>query len=275
MPTLRLPVPADLRPWVLNLRIDEVPAGTLNRFPAMVEGLVVVIVEGIVATLHGPALQGPRGLLAGPRSVPMTSLTVQRLRTVSALLHPAAVARLAGCAAQQLRDLQVDLADLWPAAWSTALQRLAQARRDRERVAVLLDVLRRQLAAGGPDTRARALALYRHTALPLRTAASRLGWSERHTERLFLAELGLTPKQFQRVQRFEQTLLRALQAPAMPLAELAVAGGYADQAHMSHEFRRLSGEAPGQLLQRLRANDPEHWPIVHGWQFAASPSPRA
>lgn len=271
MPTLQLAAPPDLHPWVLGARVDVVPSGTLNRFPAMVEGAVVVLLEGSVSAAHGPALDGLRGVLTGPRSQPQVSRTVRRLTAVSALLHPAAVARLAGCSAQHLRDMEIDLDDLWGAAWPGALHRIADARSDLDRVALLLTTLRHRLSTGTVDTRPRALALHRHAALPVHAAATRLGWSPRQVERLFLAELGLGPKQFQRVQRFEQTLLRALQHPEAPLAQLAAAGGYSDQAHMSHEFRRLSGQTPRELLLRLQANDPEHWPIVHGWQFASTP----
>lgn len=268
MPTLQLPAPASLRPWALGLRIDEIEAGTLNRFPAMVEGAIVVVLEGAVAP-DLDAAAGPLGVLTGPRSAPQVSLTLRRLKTLSVLLHPAAMARLAGISAQALADATIDLGDLWGTAWWSTRQRLADATSDRVRLACLLSVLRRHLLADGADTRARALALYRHAALPMAQASSRLGWSERQLERLFVAELGLGPKQFQRVLRFEHTLLQALLQPAVPLAQLALDGGYHDQAHMSHEFRRLCGHAPRELLQRLQAGDPEHWPIVHGWRFSS------
>jgi AraC-like DNA-binding protein len=69
------------------------------------------------------------------------------------------------------------------------------------------------------------------------------GYSARHFISLFRAAVGLTPRQFYRIRRFS-VVLRALTREKAELAELAIETGYADQSHMTREFRELSGTTP-------------------------------
>ncbi|NHC15745.1 AraC family transcriptional regulator [Motilibacter sp. E257] len=79
--------------------------------------------------------------------------------------------------------------------------------------------------------------------------AREVGWSRRHLQARFRAETGLTPKQVARVVRFDRAR-RALQAaPRTPLAELAVAHGYYDQAHLAREFVALAGVPPSRWVR--------------------------
>ncbi len=60
----------------------------------------------------------------------------------------------------------------------------------------------------------------------------------------FRDQVGLTPKVTARVLRLEQAARLLVQHPA---SEVAVAGGYADQAHLSREVQALAGCTPGGL----------------------------
>lgn len=77
------------------------------------------------------------------------------------------------------------------------------------------------------------------------TAAT--GWSHRHLATRFRQQVGLSPKAFGRVLRFQRAV-RLLTAPARPtLAEIAAACGYFDQAHLNRDFRDLAGTTPTTL----------------------------
>ena len=76
--------------------------------------------------------------------------------------------------------------------------------------------------------------------------ARHVGWSRRHLEQRFREELGLSPKQSARVVRFDHA--RRLAATGRPLAEVAATTGYADQAHLTREWRSLAGQTPRQTL---------------------------
>jgi AraC-like DNA-binding protein len=78
------------------------------------------------------------------------------------------------------------------------------------------------------------------------------GWSERTLRRHCHEAFGYGPKTLERILRF-QRFLRLLPATRTPLAVLASEAGYADQAHLAREVRRLSGQSPSGLMAELRA----------------------
>ncbi len=88
-------------------------------------------------------------------------------------------------------------------------------------------------------------ALTKSPSLRISQVALQLEMSSRHLHRLFLLEVGLSPKHFARIQRLGR-LKHALKQPK-GLAELANSVGYSDQAHMTREVRNLTGTTPAQL----------------------------
>ena len=85
--------------------------------------------------------------------------------------------------------------------------------------------------------------------LPIQQVAANCGTTRRHLERLFLTQVGLTPKRLARTVRFQRALA-ALDGNDSGAAAAARCG-YADQAHFIREFRELAGCPPGaHLLER-------------------------
>jgi AraC-like DNA-binding protein len=72
-----------------------------------------------------------------------------------------------------------------------------------------------------------------------------LGLSERQLRRRFVDAVGYGPKTLARILRFQRFL--ALAGSGEDLARLALAAGYADQAHLTRETRRLAGRTPLEL----------------------------
>lgn len=81
--------------------------------------------------------------------------------------------------------------------------------------------------------------------------ARRSGRSMRGLQRWFQHAVGLPPRTYLRLLRFQDTL-SAIQADATALADQAAHGGYADQAHMAREFRELAGAAARTVRKRAR-----------------------
>ncbi|HYG66648.1 MAG TPA: helix-turn-helix transcriptional regulator, partial [Anaeromyxobacteraceae bacterium] len=76
--------------------------------------------------------------------------------------------------------------------------------------------------------------------------AAEVGLHVRTMERLFLDAFGISPKRLARLVRLRH-VLGALHAGAFrTLAEVAHACGYADQAHLVHDFKSLTGRLPGE-----------------------------
>ncbi|WP_420917122.1 helix-turn-helix domain-containing protein [Dictyobacter halimunensis] len=82
----------------------------------------------------------------------------------------------------------------------------------------------------------------------MQAIASEVGLSQRHFIQVFGEAVGLTPKLFCRVQRF-QALLRSLEyGRPVHWAEAALNCGYYDQAHCIHDFQAFSGLTPSTYL---------------------------
>ena len=84
--------------------------------------------------------------------------------------------------------------------------------------------------------------LKRHPSTRIANLADEIGWSRGHLVDRFRREVGLTPKRFARVVRFRSAFDRL--ATATSLATVAAECGYADQSHLTHEFREMAGETP-------------------------------
>ncbi len=66
----------------------------------------------------------------------------------------------------------------------------------------------------------------------------------RQLDRLFRAHVGMTPKTFARIVRFQSALAQLTCDPGCTLADVAARCGYYDQPHFVREFKRFAGAAP-------------------------------
>jgi AraC-like DNA-binding protein len=75
----------------------------------------------------------------------------------------------------------------------------------------------------------------------VRDVAREMGRSERYLSQVFRESVGLTPKAWCRVQRFQRVVRQLHAGVDVPWAELAIDCGYYDQSHFANEFRAFSG----------------------------------
>ena len=105
------------------------------------------------------------------------------------------------------------------------------------------------LCAIEPDDRA-ARAVHLLKTRSVADTADALNVTSRQLQRSLLAEVGLAPKTFQRIARFQRFLHAA--DGGVALGRAAVEAGYADQAHLTREVGRLSGLTPSRLIAERR-----------------------
>jgi AraC-like DNA-binding protein len=110
---------------------------------------------------------------------------------------------------------------------------------------VLLALLARAAPVRPDVARAWRRLVETHGTLGVEAVARELGCSRRHLAARFGEELGLSPKRLARVLRFRRAHALLGERPGTPLAGLAAECGYADQAHLTREFRALAGVTPG------------------------------
>lgn len=87
--------------------------------------------------------------------------------------------------------------------------------------------------------------------LPIGELARELHCSRRHLTARFREQVGLPPKTFARLLRFDRAARRLRADGAPSLAEIAFQCGYSDQAHFNRDFREFSGWTPTELVARV------------------------
>ncbi|MGI4835801.1 MAG: AraC family transcriptional regulator [Janthinobacterium lividum] len=91
-----------------------------------------------------------------------------------------------------------------------------------------------------------------HGTLPVSQVAAAAHATVRTLERKFKQSAGYTVKDVSGLMRFEQVRNQLWQHPAANLAGLAQELGYADQAHLSREFKRYSGTTPAAFARKIK-----------------------
>jgi AraC-like DNA-binding protein len=90
--------------------------------------------------------------------------------------------------------------------------------------------------------------------VPLEVLATVSGLSKFHLLRVFKAQTGLTPWQFQTQLRID--LARRLLAAGEPAGQVAAACGFVDQSHMTRRFRQIVGLTPSAYASDTRVSRP-------------------
>lgn len=88
--------------------------------------------------------------------------------------------------------------------------------------------------------------------LPLKDLTTDLGVSERQLRRRFAYQCGLSPKEFARLRRVRMACVGIVQARQANFAQASAEAGYADQAHMSRDFRHVFGNSVGLVEHYLK-----------------------
>jgi AraC-like DNA-binding protein len=164
--------------------------------------------------------------------------------------RPGGAAPFLGLPADETRDAHVALADLWGTDGAVLRERLLEARSP--------DALLRTLEAA-LLRRARDLTIDPAVDFAIgafdRGAAvgavtERLGISPGRFIRRFAGVVGLTPKRYARLSRFERVLIAVEDGRDVDWARVAQDCGYFDQAHLIHEFRAFGGLCPSAYQPR-------------------------
>ena len=158
-----------------------------------------------------------------------------------------------GLPAGDLADTHVDLETLWGPSARWLRERLREAT-SAERFQLLEEALLSRLRPSVEQHYAVSAALEmfgKNQGGPrVRETAKYLGLSQRRFIQVFKAEVGMTPKLFSRIQRFQQARTFIEQNPSIHWVDLAVDFGYFDQSHFIGEFLEFAGLSPTDYVNR-------------------------
>jgi AraC-like DNA-binding protein len=152
----------------------------------------------------------------------------------------------------EIHNAHIGVEDVWGARARDVREQLLASKTPRAKAHVLEQALLAQLTRVAEPHPAVAFALGEFRAKPdaqkISEVTSQLSLSPRQFIEVFRKEVGLAPKLFCRVRRFQRVLRMIAEGRAVEWAEIALSCGYFDQAHFIHDFRGFSGINPSTYL---------------------------
>ncbi len=255
--------PAPLRGLVaeaVGYAQDGLEPGVHRGLPSPTLTLIVTLDDPLEIAAHPDPAQAPgryEAMVGGLHTSAALIAHPGRQAGLQLSLTPLGARRLLGLPAGALASLDCPLdAVLGPVA-RELVDRVREAPDWPARFAAADAVLGR-VAVPRPDPAAEVAEAWRLTLASsgrLRVAelARRVGWSERHLTGRFRAETGLGPKEAARVVRFDRARralsTRVAAGGAPDLAGLAAATGFADQSHLTRDWRAFAGLSPLRWLE--------------------------
>jgi AraC-like DNA-binding protein len=253
--------PAALADWVLAFWEMRVPD---LKTPARVRILPNTCVDLVLYVSEASRGEGLAAIVAPPHrsyvvGSTLRSFIVQSVgwrHVIGASLRPAAVEPLLGLPSAVIGESVALLHDV--------LGRRADAIEDRVFSGPPETALRRlaDVLLGwhgtfdAPDLvahRAESLVRDAHGRTRIDSLAGDLNISARRLERHFLAQVGITPKLFSRLVRFDRAVRDLASRGTTSWSQFALAHGYTDQAHFINEFREFAGVTPTEFEAETRS----------------------
>jgi AraC-like DNA-binding protein len=242
---------AALRPYVECLWALDGSARGMPLDPVLPDGHPEIIVHSgdpfaVVARDGTRTVQAPV-LLAGQMRHALVLTMLGHAHVVGARLRPHGLAALFSGLSQTLAGQVVDLSALDAGIAHYLLVDVAPRPTAAERIHALDRALSRWAAADRIDPlvgRACDVAMACRGLTRVSSLAEGCGLSARQFERRFARHVGLSPKAFLRVVRFQEVLKAMGSAGATDWARLAVEHGFYDQPHFVNDFKAFTGRPP-------------------------------
>ncbi|MGH9723374.1 MAG: DUF6597 domain-containing transcriptional factor [Bryobacteraceae bacterium] len=164
--------------------------------------------------------------------------------------RPGGAAPFLGSRAGELTDLHVGLEDIWGVAARELRERLLEAPSPDAMFELLERTLLARLRRPLLIHPAVAYALRELTEAPalsrIGAVQDKTGYGAKRFIELFRDSVGLTPKLYCRIQRFQSVIGRLVRGRRVEWTDVALDGGFCDQSHLNREFRAFAGVTPGE-----------------------------
>jgi AraC-like DNA-binding protein len=253
----------------------RIPGGVLGKFVELLwlhvtplrahpqERMLPMATTELVIDLARGTTNSPAALVVGPHSEHWALDTSRASAVIGVHFRPGGAFPFFGLPADELHNVRVSLDALWGSNAALLVEQVLAGTTP----AAMFDVLERLLLrAARTLTRHRAVdfALQELSGPLSRSSiadvADAVGMSQRRFLERFRGEVGMAPKLYARVQRFQAVVATVQTLRDVSWTDIAAACGYFDQAHFIHDFRAFSGFTPAQYLA-LKGSDLNHVPL--------------
>jgi AraC-like DNA-binding protein len=202
---------------------------------------------------NGAQIDRVRSRVVGTMTRPLLAASGRRVDFLGVRFRPGKARAFLRVPAGEITDDSVELADVWGHRGRELEGRLFETLKTRQRLQLLEgEILRRLEVNGRQDARVDAavqVVLRRRGAVSTRDLSAACELTRQHLARLFDDYVGVSPKHFCRVVRFQELLRRLRQESPPGWASLAADLGYYDQAHLIADFKQFTGLTPTAFLR--------------------------
>lgn len=206
----------------------------------------------------------PAPVLAGMQSEYSVIDTAPQASMIGVVFKPGGASPFFKCPANEFQEAHVPLESLWGAGAGDLRDRLLEAQTPADKFRILEQFLMHHAVRPLELHPAVTYALSEFQGVAhLKTISqvvNRMGFSARRFIQVFNESVGLTPKLFCRILRFQEVLRSLSDGLEIDLAEIALNCGYFDQAHFIHDFQSFSGLNPTAYLAH-RSEQVNHVPL--------------
>lgn len=196
-------------------------------------------------------------LISGPYDGFFVTDRAEEVSVMGVHFRPGGAFPFLGLSAYELANTHLDLATIWGRDAEDIRVRLAVAPSSGHRFRFLEHALVSRLRRPLEHHPAVSLALegFRsdHSRAVVRKLARKAELSDRRFIDVFRSEVGLNPKLFNRIERFQRVLRKAHHSSDPKWEQLALEHGYFDQSHLIRDFLEFSGLSPGDYRRRLKS----------------------
>lgn len=231
-------------PQIAHTRERVLPTGRVQVILNLERDYLMDCPEGQPSQRVSPAL------VAGARSIYEIIDSTDMADLIGIVFAPGGFSAFAGDAVDLFSNCTCALDAVWSGEAESLRERLREIAGAEARLEHLEEFLRRRFVRhllSPPSLRSNVVgfALGRFGREPgltaIRDVARSTGWSERRFSQVFREEVGLSPKIWCRIQRFQRAVARLHVGDGVPWSQLALDCGFYDQSHFANEFRAFSG----------------------------------
>jgi AraC-like DNA-binding protein len=193
-------------------------------------------------------------VISGPYARAFMSDAAEETSIMGVHFRPGGAFPILGIPGGELTNIHLDLTAVWGQAAADLREQLIRLAQPTKRFQLLeRNILERLCGLGTRHSAVRpALDMLIRTngQAKTRDIAKAVDLSQARLIKVFTSEVGLRPKLFGRVQRFQHAVGLARNAPIIDWAQIATDCGYFDQSHLIRDFVEFSGVSPADYQQR-------------------------
>lgn len=237
--------------WLLENNSTDV----IEKFKVIPDGAPGLVFQENPTAVYKDNQTLPQSFLFGQATQYLEMSARGHFRNIGVSFQPTALQPVFGVAPIELTQRHVDLHDILH---TTISDQLVNESSSVARIAALeqffLQLTRNSKNEDDPVRY--AIAQFQQGG-ELKQVQTYLQISERSLERMFKKHVGISPKLYARICRFQATLKTLRTTPIASLTALAYGENYFDQSHFIRDFKFFAGTTPGAFLQQARERFPD------------------